>query len=53
MKPLRWCAGQLWCALLIVVLVPTAVSAQLIPLKTVPIATEDQFLIFPSRNLAD
>jgi hypothetical protein len=51
MKPLRWCAGQLWCALLILVLVPTAVSAQLIPLKTVPIATEDQFLIFPSRNL--
>jgi hypothetical protein len=52
MKPLRWCPGQLW-ALLILVLVPTAVSAQLIPLKTVPIATEDQFLIFPSRNLAD
>jgi hypothetical protein len=29
---------------------PAAASAQLISLKTVPIATEDQFLLFPSQN---
>ncbi len=31
---------------------PTALAAQLISLKTVPVAAGDQFLIFPSDNLA-
>ncbi|KPK78511.1 MAG: hypothetical protein AMS25_14910 [Gemmatimonas sp. SM23_52] len=36
--------------MLIVLLAPTAAPSQVISLKTVPIATGDQFLIFPSRN---
>jgi len=31
--------------------VPQVVAAQLIPVKTVPIAAGDQFMLFPSRNL--
>ncbi|UCC49708.1 MAG: hypothetical protein JSV41_06000 [Gemmatimonadota bacterium] len=51
MKPLRECAEQLGRALVIVLLVPAVAPAQVISLKTVPIASADQFLIFPSRNL--
>ena len=46
MKP--WLRNSLSCAL---VLVSASVSAQSMPLKTVPIATGEQFLIFPSRTL--
>ncbi len=42
---------QLVRALALVLLVPTAVPAQLISLKTVPIAAGDQFMLFPSQNL--
>ncbi|MCH8069155.1 MAG: hypothetical protein IID16_07835 [Candidatus Marinimicrobia bacterium] len=38
-----------WCFAIIFIL--TTVLAQLISLKTVPVATGDQFLIFPSQNL--
>ncbi|HEV2146085.1 MAG TPA: hypothetical protein VGR37_01570 [Longimicrobiaceae bacterium] len=37
--------------LLVLAALPAAASAQLISLKTVPIATGDQFLVFPARNL--
>ena len=30
---------------------PDPASAQLIPIKTVPVASGDQFLLFPSQNL--
>jgi len=38
-------AGVLFCA-------PTLGNSQLVPVKTVPVATGDQFLLFPSTNLA-
>jgi hypothetical protein len=38
--------------ILIVLIIPTMVSAQLIPIKTIPVATGDQFLIYPSENLS-
>ena len=37
--------------LLFTIWLPSTVSGQLISLKTVPVATGDQFLIFPSQNL--
>jgi len=37
--------------LLLTLFLPATMSAQLIALKTVPVATGDQFLIFPSQNL--
>ncbi|HEX2095089.1 MAG TPA: hypothetical protein VHG28_22000 [Longimicrobiaceae bacterium] len=37
--------------LLALAALPEAVGAQLISLKTVPVATGDQFLVFPSQNL--
>lgn len=37
--------------LLLLPVLPTAVTAQFIALKTLPVATGDQFLIFPSENL--
>jgi hypothetical protein len=41
-----------WLApLMLPLLVPTGIQAQLVQLKTVPIATGDQFAIFPSQNL--
>ena len=39
-------------ATLLILLFVSSVSAQLISLKTVPVATGDQFLIFPSQNLS-
>ena len=48
MEPLNRLVGRSW--LLILLLVPATGWAQYITLKTVPIATEDQFLIFPSEN---
>ncbi len=39
-----------WVIFLILFL-PTLSLSQLIPIKTVPLATGDQFMIFPSRNL--
>lgn len=38
-------------ALLFVLLAPAALAAQIIPLKTVPIPSGEQFLIFPSGNI--
>ena len=37
--------------LLLAALLPTAAGAQLIPIKTVPVAAGDQFLVFPAKNL--
>ncbi|NQT64506.1 MAG: hypothetical protein HQ556_16205 [Candidatus Marinimicrobia bacterium] len=37
---------------LLIILLVNSVSAQLISLKTIPVATGDQFLIFPSQNLS-
>ena len=37
-------------ALTVLALMPATAAAQLIALKTVPIATDDQFLFFPSKN---
>lgn len=37
--------------LLLLLALPTAAAAQFIGLKTLPVATGDQFLIFPSENL--
>ncbi len=37
---------------LLIVLAANSVSAQLISLKTIPVATGDQFLIFPSQNMS-
>src|SRR5437868_3472163 len=39
-------------AILFGVLLPGAASAQLIPIKTLPLAQGDQFAIFPSANEA-
>ncbi len=50
MKRSRTCRRLFW-PILALLLLPTPISAQLISLKTVPIATEDQFLIFPSAHL--
>lgn len=36
----------------IIALLPLAAAAQQIPIKTVPVATGDQFMIFPSENVA-
>ncbi len=36
---------------LLIIILPKITLAQLIPLKTVPIATGNQFLVFPSQNL--
>lgn len=36
----------------VLVMLPMIVLAQIIPIKTVPVATGDQFQIFPSSNLA-
>jgi hypothetical protein len=41
--------GMLWAAAL---LAPPPAAAQLIALRTVPVAAGDQFLIYPSENLA-
>jgi hypothetical protein len=38
-------------SLLLILSLPSTVPAQLISLKTVPVATGDQFLLFPSQNL--
>ncbi len=35
----------------LILILPEITQAQLIPLKTVPIATGNQFLVFPSQNL--
>ncbi len=43
--------GRVFWLQLVLLLLPSSLSGQLISLKTVPIATEDQFLIFPSQNL--
>ena len=39
-------------ALCVLLCLPTFVFGQLISIKTVPVASGDQFMIFPSRNLA-
>ena len=44
-------AGRTALAVCILTATPGAAAAQFVSLKTVPIATEDQFLIFPSQNL--
>ncbi len=49
MKRARSGACVFW-FLLVLLLLPSSLSGQLISLKTVPIATEDQFRIFPSMN---
>ena len=36
----------------IILTIPSFVTAQLIPIKTIPVATGDQFLIYPSQNLS-
>ena len=42
-----------WTAMVLVVLMGVnSVSAQLVSLKTIPVATGDQFLIFPSQNMS-
>ena len=38
--------------ILLLLLLGNSISAQLISLKTVPVATGDQFLIFPSQNMS-
>ncbi|MFQ6676652.1 MAG: hypothetical protein ACE5LH_10005, partial [Fidelibacterota bacterium] len=49
--PLPDSRRSLWVSL-IIGWMPAMVAAQLISMKTVPVATGDQFLVFPSRNLA-
>lgn len=49
-RPVRF-GMALWLALAAGPL-PQALSAQVIPVKTVPVATGDQFLLFPAENLA-
>lgn len=48
--PLRFLAFILMAAPVVIPGLPAA--AQLIPIKTVPVASGDQFLLFPSTNLA-
>ena len=43
---------RLFPALAVILCTPTLIFAQLISIKTVPVASGDQFMIFPSRNLA-
>lgn len=43
--------GFIILSLLTILVLPANSNAQIISLKTVPLATGDQFLIFPSRNL--
>jgi hypothetical protein len=44
--------GRIYRALLLILLLPAVSPAQLISLKTAPIAAGNQFLVFPSQNLA-
>jgi len=39
------------CLFILITIVPVTLSAQLIGIKTIPVATSDQFMIFPSQNL--
>ncbi|NIW38335.1 MAG: hypothetical protein GWN32_18250 [Gemmatimonadetes bacterium] len=50
MKLPRVMAVGLWLASVLAASIPAAASAQLVTLKTVPVATQDQFLLFPSAN---
>lgn len=43
--------NQIFLILFLAISLPATISAQIISLKTVPVATGDQFLIFPSQNL--
>jgi len=38
--------------LTLMLIIPSMVSAQLIPIKSIPVATGDQFLIYPSQNVS-
>jgi len=50
-RAFRW-SPRAWTAVLGLVLAPPVARAQLINLTTIPVATGDQFLIYPSDHLA-